>query len=202
MARYHPNTNPSLRLLKSSCQMIGHLRRSISWLASNRSIQIETGGRGRLTTTWPNVATAGRFQMTTDGLTVYKHNVPFKIGSRVDFGQLVKTYASSQTETRYSPAKIIRAEKVARFGQPDPDRICTSHVERLNLTLRMNMRRFTRLTNGFSKTLDHHRAMQGIFFCWYNMVRVHETIKTTPAIQAGIATNRWTIKEMIQKVAN
>jgi len=122
--------------------------------------------------------TVGRFQLSTDGLATYRLNVPFMLRDRVDFGQLVKNYSSSQTTTRYSPATIIGAEKKTRFGNPDHDRICTSHVERLNLTLRMNMRRFTRLTNAHSKSLKHHEAMQAIFFAWYNFCRKHETPPT------------------------
>ncbi len=146
-------------------------------------------------------ATVGRFQMTTDGLTMYRNNVPFTLGSRVDFGQLVKTYASTQTETRYSPAQIISAEKSATFGTPDPDRISTSYIERLNLTLRMQMRRFTRLTNGFSKSPDHHRAMQGLFFAWYNWCRKHETLKQTPAMAARLTDRNWTIADLLRSVA-
>ena len=143
----------------------------------------------------------GRFQMSTDGLTMYKHNVPYALGSRVDFGMLIKKYKSEQVETRYSPAQIISAEKRTVFGSPDPANICTSHIERLNLTLRMQMRRFTRLTNGFSKSLDHHRAMQAIFFVWYNWCRKHESIKKTPAMGNGLASEKWTIEKMISEVA-
>src|SRR5450432_245161 len=92
-------------------------------------------------------------------------------------------YASSQTTTRYSPAKIISAEKIAMYGNPDRDLICTSHVERLNLTLRMTMRRFTRLTNAHSKSHKHHVAMQAIFFAWHNLCRKHESLGgDTPAM--------------------
>lgn len=149
-----------------------------------------------------NQATAGsRFQVSTDGLGLYRHGVPFGLGSRVDFGQLVKTYASSQTETRYSPATIIKAEKVARFGNPDQDKICTSHIERFNLTMRMNNRRFTRLTNAFSKSLDHHKAMLAIVFVWYNWCRKHETIKMTPAMASGVADKKWTIRELLENIS-
>jgi IS1 family transposase len=107
-------------------------------------------------------ATTGRFQVSTDGLAAYTNNVPFVLGNRGDFAQLIKVYSSTQETTRYSPASIISAERVPQFGNPDWDRICTSHIERLNLTLRMNLRRFTRLTNEHSKSLKHHTAMQAI----------------------------------------
>ena len=150
-----------------------------------------------------NQATAGsKCQVSTDGLNVYRHGVPFAMGSRVDFGQLVKTYASSQTETRYSPATIIKSEKISRFGNPDQDKICTSHIERFNLTMRMTNRRMTRLTNAFSKSQDHHRCMQAIVFCYYNWCRKHETIQATPAMAQGIASEKWTVKRMIKEVAS
>jgi transposase-like protein/IS1 family transposase len=147
-------------------------------------------------------ATSGRFQLSSDGLGAYRLNVPFVLGSRVDFAQLIKNYAASQTTTRYSPAKIISAEKIAMFGRPNPDLICTSHVERLNLTVRMTLRRFTRLTNGHSKTLKHHTAMQALFFAWYNLCRRHEAIKgDTPAMAAGITSKAWSVRELLERAA-
>jgi IS1 family transposase/transposase-like protein len=146
-------------------------------------------------------ATTGRFQVSTDGLAAYRLSVPFVLRDRVDYGQLVKNYASSQTTTRYSPAKIISSERKARFGNPDFNRICTSHVERVNLTLRMQLRRFTRLTNGHSKSPKHHKAMQAIFFAWYNWCRKHETIKTSPAVASKLAEKIWTIRELLENAA-
>lgn len=146
-------------------------------------------------------ATTGRFQLSSDGLAAYTSNVPFVLGSRVDFAQLIKNYAASQSTTRYSPATIINAEKKPQFGNPDWDRICTSHIERLNLTLRMNLRRFTRLTNGHSKSLKHHTAMQALLFAWYNWCRKHSTIKKTPAMAAGLADKVWTIRELLENAA-
>jgi IS1 family transposase/transposase-like protein len=146
-----------------------------------------------------NRATSGRFQVSTDGLNAYTNNVPFTFGSRVDFAQLVKTYASQQDVTRYSPSSIISAEKRPVFGEPDPDLICTSHVERMNLTFRMTLRRFTRLTNGHSKSLRHHTAMQALFVAWYNFARKHDTLKgKSPAMASGLADHVWTIKELIE----
>jgi transposase-like protein/IS1 family transposase len=144
-------------------------------------------------------ATSGRFQLSTDGLQSYTLNVPFVFGSRVDFAQLIKSYASSQSTTRYSPAKISGCEKIERFGNPDPDKICTSHIERFNLTVRMQVRRFTRLTNAHSKTLKHHAAMQAIFFAFYNFCRKNEAIgKQTPAMAAGLTEHTWSVKELLE----
>jgi IS1 family transposase/transposase-like protein len=147
-------------------------------------------------------ATAGRFQLSTDGLGVYSLSVPFTFRGRVDFGQLVKSFSGGTQTGRYSPAKIIKAEKRARYGEPDHERICTSHVERLNLTLRMTMRRFTRLTNAYSKSLKHHRAMQAVFFTYYNFCRVHETLKQTPAMASGLADKAWTVRQLIEAAAS
>jgi IS1 family transposase/transposase-like protein len=144
-------------------------------------------------------ATVGRFQLSSDGLGSYTLGVPFKFRDRVDFGQIIKTFAGGKASGRYSPAKITGAERKAMYGNPERDRICTSHIERLNLTLRMNVRRFTRLTNAHSKSLKHHRAMQAIFFAFYNFCRKHETIKRTPAQAAGLADKAWTVRELIER---
>lgn len=147
-------------------------------------------------------ADAGGFQVTTDGLGLYTHNVPFELGSRIDFAQLVKQYASTQVETRYSPAQIIGIEKVVRFGQPREDRISTSYVERFNLTLRMSLRRFTRLTNGHSKSLQHHKAMQALFMVFYNFARKNEALEgATPAMASGLADKPWSVSELLKNVA-
>jgi IS1 family transposase len=141
-----------------------------------------------------------RFQITTDGLRAYTQNVPFAFGMQVSFAQLIKVYGSSQEETRYSPAKIISADKLPIFGAPEEDRISTSHIERFNLTLRMNSRRHTRLTNAHSKSLKHHVAMQALFVAWYNFCRKHETLKgQTPAMASGLADKAWTIRELLEK---
>jgi transposase-like protein/IS1 family transposase len=144
-------------------------------------------------------AVSGNCQITSDGLTLYR-SVPFYFGTRCSFAQLTKTYSASQTETRYSPATIIGAEKVVRFGKPDKDKISTSYSERLNLSLRMHIRRYTRLTNAHSKSHRHHAAMTSLFVAWYNYCRYNSACgkKTTPAMAAGLVASVWTIKELLQ----
>jgi transposase-like protein/IS1 family transposase len=173
---------------------------------NNKLILAHQVGQRDETTCWAllqrlKVATSGRFQVSTDGLATYTNNVPLALGNRVDFAQLIKNYASSQSETRYSPATIISAEKKPRFGNPDASRICTSHVERANLTVRMGVRRFTRLTNAHSKSPKHHAAMMAMFVAWYNFCRKHETIKSTPAMAAGVMDKAWSIKELLTNAA-
>lgn len=107
---------------------------------------------------------------------------------RVDFGQLVKLYgAPAERDIRYSPGEVVGTYTVVGSGNPDEDRICTSHVERANLTMRMTIRRLTRLTNAFSKKLENHEAMLALYFAFYNFVRVHSTIRQTTAMKTGLA---------------
>ena len=146
--------------------------------------------------------TVGRFQLSSDGLAAYKLNVPYMLRDRVDFGVVIKQYQSSQKTTRYSPASIIGIKKRSAFGNPEHDRIGTSIVERFNLTMRMQNRRFTRLTNAHSKSLKHHTAMQAIFIMWYNYARKHETIKQTPAMASGLTEKKWSLKDLVLQVAN
>jgi transposase-like protein/IS1 family transposase len=149
-----------------------------------------------------NNATTGRTQVTADGLALYTHNVPMHMGSRIDFAQLIKTYKSAQAETRYSPATITGIEKVPRFGNPDEDKISTSHCERFNLSVRMHVRRFTRLTNAHSKSAAHHSAMVGLFTAWYNFCRKHETLKgKTPAMASKLTDRVWSVRELLTAIA-
>jgi transposase-like protein/IS1 family transposase len=146
---------------------------------------------------------SGRFQLTTDGLRAYTSNVPYAFGMQVDFAQLIKNYSSTQEQTRYSPAKMISAEKLPMFGAPEEDRISTSHIERFNLTLRMSSRRHTRLTNAHSKSLKHHVAMQAIFVAFYNFCRKHETLKgATPAMASGLTDHVWPIQQLLENAAD
>lgn len=144
-------------------------------------------------------ATEGSFQITTDGFKPYQHAVVMSLGAqRVDFAQLVKLYsANPETETRYSPAVCTGARKVPIYGNPDPSKVCTSHVERQNLNIRMGMRRMTRLTNAFSKKWSKLRAMLALYFAYYNFCRVHGSLRVSPAMEAGITDHIWEIKELL-----
>ena len=145
-------------------------------------------------------ATQGNFQVTTDGFKPYEHAIVLSLGVQgVDFAQLVKLYASNResNETRYSLAKCIGCKPTPIFGNPDPAKISTSHVERQNLTMRMQMRRLTRLTNAFSKKWEKLYAMLSLYFAWYNFVRVHQTLRVTPAMESGITDHVWEVKELL-----
>ena len=142
---------------------------------------------------------AGRVQLTSDGLKFYRQAVKAAFGEDIDYAMLVKIYGEIDTEgqRRYSPAKCIGCEIKAVTGAPDPDHISTSYIERHNLTVRMANRRFTRLTNGFSKKVENHAAQIAIFMTVYNFHRKHMTLGTTPAVKAGIADHIWSIEEII-----
>ncbi len=148
-----------------------------------------------------NEATTGKFQITTDGFSAYHDAVSLSLGTRVDFAQLIKVYESvPEGERRYSPPEVVATEVVPVIGRPDPDKICTSHVERQNLTMRMQIRRFTRLTNAFSKKWENHYAALSLYFAYYNFVRIHSAIRVTPAMEAGITDHVWTLGELLGKV--
>ena len=149
-----------------------------------------------------NEATQGRFQITTDGFKPYIDAVHTSLGTRVDFAQLIKVYSNPRDgEVRYSPAEVVDAVPVPQWGEPELRRICTSHVERANLSIRMGMRRMTRLTNGFSKKWENLKAAYALWFAFYNFCRVHKTLRVTPAMEAGITDHAWTISELLQAVA-
>jgi IS1 family transposase len=141
---------------------------------------------------------AHRVQLTTDGLGYYKNSVPFVFGPDVDFAQIIKHYKNTGTDRTYSPAKCTGVEIKVRQGNPDRDLISTSYVERQNLTMRMGMRRFTRLTNAFSKKVENLAAAVSLHFMHYNFVRVHQTLGTTPAVAAGVADHVWTVREICE----
>ncbi len=142
---------------------------------------------------------AGRVQVTTDGHRAYLEAVEQSFGADVDYAQLQKIYgASLENETRYSPATCIGCEMKVVSGNPDPKHASTSYVERQNLTLRMHMRRFTRLTNGFSKKLDNHAYAVALHFMYCNYVRIHQTLRVTPAMETGLSDHVWTIEELLQ----
>jgi IS1 family transposase len=141
---------------------------------------------------------ANRIQLTTDGHRMYLTAVPDAFGNRIDFAQLHKIYGNDpEGQTRYSPAQCLGTKRVEVIGNPDQEHISTSYVERQNLNMRMNMRRFTRLTNAFSKKLDNHIAMIALFHMHYNFARVHQTLRVTPAMEAGISQHVWSIQEIV-----
>jgi IS1 family transposase len=139
-----------------------------------------------------------RFQLTTDGHHVYLNAVEDAFGSEIDYATLVKVYgAAPETETRYSPGRIISTQLSVITGKPDSRHISTSYVERQNLTIRMSMRRFTRLTNAFSKKLDNLKHAVALHFMYYNYCRVHSSLRVTPAMEAGIADHVWSLEELV-----
>jgi IS1 family transposase len=146
------------------------------------------------------LATAPRpYQVTADGFGTYPSAIDNTLSDRCNFAQLIKVYrASVAGEARYSPAEVVATEAVPVVGNPDPKRICTSHIERQNLTMRMQIRRLTRLTNGFSKKWENLWAALCLHFAWYNFVRVHRSLRVTPAMEAGIADHVWDIADLLR----
>ena len=145
---------------------------------------------------------ATRVQLTTDGHKVYLEAVEGAFGNAIDYAMLIKTYEGDSgkhatAERRYSPAVCTGEYKQRVTGNPDPDYISTSYVERQNLTMRMGMRRFTRLTNVFSKKVDNHKAAVALHFMHYNFARIHTSIRVTPAMEAGISDHVWEISEIV-----
>ncbi|MDE3113257.1 MAG: IS1 family transposase [Chloroflexota bacterium] len=138
---------------------------------------------------------ASRPQITTDGLPQYVQAIFAAFGKEVDFAQVIKVYAN-QDSGRYSPAVCVGAHAQTMIGSPDPLWVSTSYVERQNLTMRMGMRRLTRLTNAFSKKVANLEAAVGLYYMHYNFGRVHQTIKKTPAMAAGVGDHRWTAEEI------
>jgi IS1 family transposase len=144
---------------------------------------------------------ANRVQVTTDGHTMYLEAIEQAFGSEIDYAMIVKLYGvEPEGEKRYSPAKCIGADKRIVRGEPDTKAISTSFVERQNLTMRMSMRRFTRLTNAFSKKIENHTLAIALYFMHYNFVRTHKTLANpyprTPAMAAGLTTHIWTVEEI------
>ena len=143
---------------------------------------------------------SGRTQITTDRLHHYTAGVPHAFGLDVDFAQLVKLFGEwgqSDANARYSPSPIVEVISKVRTGDPDPAHISTSHVERQNLTMRMAIRRFTRLTNAFSKKLANLKAAVALHFAYYNFCRIHQTLRVTPAMEAGLTDHVWELKELL-----
>src|SRR5208283_432988 len=140
-----------------------------------------------------------RFQLTTDGFAFYERAVEDTFGGTVDFAQLIKLYGDigQHGNERYSPSPIVEVISKIRDGRPDPDHICTSHVERQNLTMRMAIRRMTRLTNAYSKKLANLKAAVALHFAYYNFCRVHSSLRVTPAMEAGLTDHVWELRELL-----
>ena len=139
-----------------------------------------------------------RVQITTDGHRAYVEAVEGAFGMYCDYAMLIKLYGSPAThDTRYSPGEVIGIETNVISGKPDPRHVSTSYVERQNLTMRMSMRRFTRLTNAFSKKFENHCHSVAIYFAYYNFCRVHQTLRVTPAMEAGLTDHVWEVAELL-----
>ncbi len=145
---------------------------------------------------------ANKVQLTTDGLRAYLDAIGSHFGADIDFAQLVKLYGgesgNSKQERKYSPTEYIGAKKTIVSGQPDEKHISTSYVERQNLTMRMHMRRFTRLTNAFSKKVDNHCHAIALHFVYYNFVKIHKSLRVPPAMQAGLIKRLMSIEDIVK----
>jgi IS1 family transposase len=171
----------------------------LSWKVGGRdadyALMLMDDLRGRL---------ANRVQLTTDGHKAYLSAVEEAFGAEIDYGMLVKLYGepprSPEAARRYSPSECVGARKDTITGDPDPKHISTSYTERANLTMRMSMRRFTRLTNAFSKRVENHCHQLAIYFVFYNFVRIHRTLRMTPAMAAGIESRLWSMEDIVALV--
>ena len=167
----------------------------ISWLVGERSVPYAVKFIDDLAS-----RLAHRVQLTTDGHKAYLRAVEGAFGADVDYAMLEKLYAVPPQEgvtTRYSPAQCCGTKTHRIAGNPDDAHISTSYAERMNLQIRMNMRRFTRLTNAHSKKVENHRYALSLYFMYYNFARIHSTLRVTPAMQAGIADHVWTLDEIV-----
>jgi len=146
---------------------------------------------------------SNRVQISSDGLNAYEDAVERGFGTEADYGQVVKAYSvvnlNKDAASRYSPCDVVSIEKTIVSGMPDVSRICTSHIEKQNHTLRMHCRRLTRLTNAFSKKLESFKAAVSLNFAYYNFVKVHGSIRMTPAMAAGVEKSIWTVEELVER---
>lgn len=140
---------------------------------------------------------ANRVQLTTDGWGAYPQAVDRAFGIDVDYGTIQKLYAAPGAGGKYSPPKLISAKRAAVTGDPRSQHISTSHVERNNLTIRMHIRRFTRLTNGFSKKVENHAHSLALHFTYYNFCKIHGSLRVTPAMEAGLTDHCWDLSELV-----
>jgi IS1 family transposase len=171
----------------------------VSWKVGNRdadyALALMNDLRQRVTT---------RMQLTTDGHSPYLRAVEESFGSNIDYSMLVKLYgappAAAEAARRYSPSECIGARKAPVTGNPDPEHISTSYVERHNLSIRMGVRRYTRLTNAFSKRVENHCHAMALYFVFYNFIRIHRTLRMTPAMAAGIESRLWSMEDIVALV--
>lgn len=170
-----------------------------AWMVGNRSAEAANVFIGDLAG-----RLAGRVQLTTDGHRVYVNAIENAFAGDIDYAMLVKTYGEGpqSPERKYSPSQFVKAEKKEINGNPDMAHVSTSYVERQNLTMRMSMRRFTRLTNGFSKKVENHEHAIALHFMHYNFGRIHKSLRVTPAMQAGIADHVWSLEEIATLVVD
>lgn len=165
----------------------------VSWLVGGRDSEYAMAFMGDLRSRLAN-----RVQLTTDGHRAYLEAVEGAFGGDIDYAMLVKLYgaAAESFKGRYSPAECIGARKDRVEGNPDKAHVSTSYVERQNLTMRMHMRRFTRLTNAFSKKFENHVHMVALYTVWYNFVKMHKTLRMTPAMAAGVTDRLWSMEDV------
>jgi IS1 family transposase len=141
---------------------------------------------------------ANRVQLTSDGHKPYLTAIAGAFGEEIDYAMLVKIYGNDlEGQTRYSPAVCTGCKKENKIGDPDPKHVSTSYIERQNLTMRMQMRRFTRLTNAFSKKLENHVASIALHYMHYNFVRIHQTLRVSPAMAAGVTNRLWSVADIV-----
>ena len=166
---------------------------AVSWLVGDRGAATAFAFMDDLASRLAN-----RVQLTTDGHRVYLDAVESAFGNGIDYSVLVKIYGEDRSkEATYSPAQCTGCRKIGIMGDPDPKHVSTSYVERQNLTMRMSMRRFTRLTNAFSKKVENHAQSVALHFMHYNFVRIHQTLRVTPAMEAGVTSKAWEVEDIV-----
>lgn len=166
----------------------------LAWHLGDRDVQSTEAFTEKL-----DHATSGHFQLSTDGFHIYPQAVSYSLGVRVDYAQLIKVYGKDDHDgqQKYSPPEVVDTTTKVIIGHPDPRRICTSIVERSNLSMRTSIRRLTRLTNAFSKKWDNLKAALALYFAYYNFCRIHSSIRCTPAMESGITGHVWTLRELL-----
>jgi IS1 family transposase len=172
---------------------------AVSWLVGDRSAASAFALMDDLASRLTH-----RIQLTTDGHRAYLDAVENAFGSEIDYAMLVKLYGADreETEARYSPSECIGCRAIPISGIPKTKHICTSFVERQNLTMRMSMRRFTRLTNAFSKKVENHAQSVALHFMYYNRVRIHQSLRVAPAMAAGISDHVWEVEDLVSLLPN